>query len=410
MPAFQYSARDAQGAAADGVIQAPNRREALRRLQARGLRPTSVLESGAAGRAKEDARTRGAAGDDPAPTGEQLLPFLESIADLVRSGMSAGEALRMLANRTQKGPLRTLCAGLWSRLGEGQNLSAAMAAYPQVFDGQTINLIAAGEATGNILDVIERLITHATEQKEFRRKIVNALAYPSFICVVALFVVTFFVLFLLPRIKTLLDSLGGQLPLATKLLIWFADVLKWVGPLGLLAVGVAALVIKQTRRTEAGRLKTDELLLTVPLAGTFVKRVSVLNFCHTLAVLLENGITTAEALRLAEKTAPNRAMRAQLHTATDRVLEGESLSRALAKTGYFEALLLDRIAISEQTGNLAPGLRDIARSYRAQLDKWLGAVSQTISAAVLTAAFSFVAFIAYAIVSAVFEVSSSFRF
>ena len=87
-----------------------------------------------------------------------------------------------------------------------------------------------------------------------------------------------------------------------------------------------------------------------------------------------------------------------------------SLSRALAKTGYFEDLLLDRIAISEQTGNLAPGLRDIARSYRAALDKWLGAVSQTISAAVLTAAFSFVAFIAYAIVSAVFEVSSSFRF
>ena len=148
-----------------------------------------------------------------------------------------------------------------------------------------------------------------------------ALAYPSFICVVALFVVTFFVLFLLPRIKTLLDSLGGQLPLATKLLIWFADVLKWVGPLGLLAVAVGALVIRQLRQTEAGRLQTDEFLLTVPLAGTFVKRVSVLNFCHTLAVLLENGITTAEALRLAEKTAPNRAMRAQLHTATDRVLE-----------------------------------------------------------------------------------------
>jgi type II secretory pathway component PulF len=410
MPAFNYSARDAQGAAADGVIQAPNRREALRRLQARGLRPLAVTESGAAGRAQRDAQVGAGTGPDPEPTVEQLLPFLESIADLVRSGMSAGEALRMLANRTQKGPLRTLCAGLWTRLGEGQNLSAAMAAYPRVFDGQTINLIAAGEATGNILDVIERLITHATEQREFRRKIVAALAYPSFICVVALFVVTFFVLFLLPRIKTLLDSLGGQLPLATKLLIWFADILKWVGPLGLLAVAVGALVIRQLRQTEAGRLQTDEFLLTVPLAGTFVKRVSVLNFCHTLAVLLENGITTAEALRLAEKTAPNRAMRAQLHTATDRVLEGESLSRALAKTGYFEDLLLDRIAISEQTGNLAPGLRDIARSYRAQLDKWLGAVSQTISAAVLTAAFSFVAFIAYAIVSAVFEVSSSFRF
>jgi type II secretory pathway component PulF len=139
-------------------------------------------------------------------------------------------------------------------------------------------------------------------------------------------------------------------------------------------------------------------------------RVSVLNFCHTLAVLLENGITTADALRLAEKTAPNRAMRLQMREATDRVLEGESLSRALARTGYFPRLLLDRVAVAEQTGNLAPGLRDIARSYRAELDRWLGAMSQTISASVLIAAFSFVAFIAFAIVAAVFEVSASFRF
>jgi type II secretory pathway component PulF len=139
-------------------------------------------------------------------------------------------------------------------------------------------------------------------------------------------------------------------------------------------------------------------------------RVSVLNFCHTLAVLLENGITTAEALRLAEKTAPNRALRQQLREATDRVLEGDSLSKALARTGYFPRLLLDRVAVAEQTGNLAPGLRDISRSYRAELDRWLGTISQTISASVLVAAFSFVAFIAFAIVAAVFEVSSSFRF
>ena len=94
----------------------------------------------------------------------------------------------------------------------------------------------------------------------------------------------------------------------------------------------------------------------------------------------------------------------------DRVLEGDSLSKALARTGYFPRLLLDRVAVAEQTGNLAPGLRDISRSYRAELDRWLGTISQTISASVLVAAFSFVAFIAFAIVAAVFEVSSSFRF
>ena len=410
MAVFQYSARDAQGVATEGTVEAPTRREALRRLQARGLRPSRVEESGASGRAPAagPARARPDAGQEP--TAAELLPFLEATADLIRSGMSAGEALRLLSLRLQPSRLRVLCTGLWARLGEGQSLSAAMEAYPRVFDGQTVNLISAGEATGNIRDVLERLIAHFTEQQEFRRKLIAAMSYPLFICVVALGVVVFFVLFLLPRLQTLLTSLGGKLPLSTKLLMTFADVFVVAGPV-LLGLGVlGALAVVRWRRTEAGRLASDALLLRVPLAGAFVMRVSVLNFCHTLAVLLENGITTAEALRLAEKTAPNRALRQRLREATDRVLEGDSLSRALTRTDCFPRLLLDRVAVAEQTGNLAPGLRDISRSYRAELDRWLGTVSSTVSATVLVAAFSFVAFIAFAIVAAVFEVSSSFRF
>ncbi len=410
MAVFNYTARDAAGAVTEGTIEAPLRRDALRKLQARGLKPVKVEEAGAAVRAKESAREGGPADKDLLPTEAECLPFLEAMADLVRSGMSAGEALRLLALRLQKSRLRALCAGIWSKLGEGQSLSAAMGAYPQVFDGQTLNLIAAGEATGNIRDVLERLITHFTEQKEFKRKLISALSYPLFICFVAVGVIIFFVLFLLPRLETLLKSLGGEMPLSTKLLIGFANTLLWLGPV-LLVIAIAfALFIRQWRKSDKGLIESDALLLRVPLAGSFVMRVSVLNFCHTLAVLLENGITTAEALRLAEKTAPNRALRQQLREATDRVLEGDSLSKALARTGYFPRLLLDRVAVAEQTGNLAPGLRDISRSYRADLDRWLGAVSQTISASVLVAAFSCVAFIAFAIVSAVFQVSSSFSF
>ena len=410
MAVFNYTARDAGGAVTEGTIDSQTRRDALRKLQARGLKPVKVEESGAAVRAKESAREGGSADKDLLPTEAECLPFLESMADLVRSGMSAGEALRLLALRLQKSRLRALCAGIWSKLGEGQSLSVAMGGYPKVFDGQTLNLIAAGEATGNIRDVLERLITHFTEQNEFRRKLASAMAYPVFICFVAVGVIIFFVLFLLPRLETLLKSLGGEMPLSTKLLIGFANTLLWFGPLLLVLAIALAFYLKHWRKTEAGLIASDALLLRVPLAGTFVVRVSVLNFCHTLAVLLENGITTAEALRLAEKTAPNRALRQQLREATDRVLEGDSLSKALARTGYFPRLLLDRVAVAEQTGNLAPGLRDIARSYRAELDRWLGTLSQTISASVLIVAFSFVAFIAFAIVSAVFQVSSSFSF
>lgn len=409
MAVFQYTARDARGDATEGTIEAPTRRDALRRLQSRGLRPSRVEEAGAPARSRESAKS-GKLAADQEPTEAECLPFLEAMADLIRSGMSAGEALRLLSLRLQKSRLRNLCAGIWAKLGEGQSLSSAMEAYPKVFDGQTVNLISAGEATGNIRDVLERLISHFTEQKEFRRKLVGAMAYPLFICVVAVGVVIFFVLFLLPRLQTLLTSLGGKLPLSTKLLMTFADIFVVAGPILFGLAVVAVIGIARWRRTEAGKLASDALLLRVPLAGAFVMRVSVLNFCHTLAVLLENGITTAEALRLAEKTAPNRALRLQLREATDRVLEGDSLSKALTRTGYFPRLLLDRVAVAEQTGNLAPGLRDISRSYRAELDRWLGTVSQTISASVLVAAFSFVAFIAFAIVAAVFEVSSSFRF
>ena len=410
MAVFNYTARDAGGAVTEGTIDSQTRRDALRKLQARGLKPVKVEEAGAAVRAKEAVREGGPADKDLLPTQAECLPFLEAMADLVRSGMSAGEALRLLALRLQKSRLRVLCAGLWSKLGEGQSLSVAMGGYPKVFDGQTLNLIAAGEATGNIRDVLERLITHFTEQNEFRRKLASAMAYPLFICFVAVGVIIFFVLFLLPRLETLLKSLGGEMPLSTKLLIGFANTLLWLGPLLLVLAIALAFYVKHWRKTEAGLVASDSLLLRVPLAGTFVVRVSVLNFCQTLAVLLENGITTAEALRLAEKTAPNRALRQQLREATDRVLEGDSLSKALARTGYFPRLLLDRVAVAEQTGNLAPGLRDIARSYRAELDRWLGTLSQTISASVLIVAFSFVAFIAFAIVSAVFQVSSSFSF
>ena len=406
MASFTYTARDSQGAVVEGVIEAPHRRDALRKLQMKDWKPLKVEEVGAA--KKENTSDRNS--KETEPTAAECLPFLESMADLVRSGMSAGESLRLLSLRLQKSRLRNLCSGIWAKLGEGQSLSAAMGAYPAVFDGQTINLISAGEATGNIRDVLERLITHFTEQAEFRRKLVAAMAYPVFICFIAIGVVIFFVLYLLPRLQTLLTSLGGKLPLSTKLLINFADFFIIAGPLFLIAVVVGAISVYQWRKTEAGKVASDALLLKVPLMGAFVMRVSVLNFCQTLAVLLENGITTADALRLAEKTAPNRAMRLQMREATDRVLEGESLSRALARTGYFPRLLLDRVAVAEQTGNLAPGLRDIARSYRAELDRWLGAISQTISASVLIAAFSFVAFIAFAIVAAVFEVSASFRF
>ena len=423
MPSFSYTARDKSGATTTGAVDAPSRRDALRKLQTRGLQPTRLEESSGAKPRERRAPARHAAAPAPSeplasrasaaksePTEKERLPFLEALADLVRGGLSAGEAVRLLSVRVSEPRLRSLATSLWGSLSEGQTLSAALSQFPKVFDGQTINLVAAGEATGNLRDVLERLISHFIEQKELRAKLAAAMAYPVFVCVLATGVILFFLFFLMPRLKSLLDSLGGKLPWATQLLVDGSEFALRFGPFLVVGLAVGLAFFWQWRRTEAGRLATDELALRIPMVNGFAIRGTVLNFAHTLAVLLENGITTAEALRLAERTVGNHALRIRFSEATTRVLEGEALSVALGRTGVFAPLLLDRLSISEQTGSLAPGLRDIARTCRNELDRFLNTFTKSISGGVLIGAFGFVAFIAYAIVTAVFQVSSSFRF
>ena len=182
---------------------------------------------------------------------------------------------------------------------------------------------------------------------------------------------------------------------------------------GLFLVGgavLAAVAWWRWRNTPAGRHATDAWLLRAPVTGPYATRTTVLNFTHTVAILLENGITTAESLRMAERTVTNVAMRDQLHQAIDRVLEGETLSVALARTRLLPLLVIDQLAVGEQTGSLAPSLRAIAREYQAEVTRWLERFTKLISSVVLGISFGFVAFLAYAIVSAVLQVSSSFKF
>jgi len=406
MPQFTYSARAAGGSApVNGTLEAPTRRDAVRQLVARGLQPTLVSEAGAAPVHKA---RRGSAAN-LTYSRQQRLPFLEALAELAEGGLSAGEAVRMLAARLQEPKLRGLCAELWTRLGEGFTLSRAMAGRPEVFDAQTINLISASEATGNLHEVLQRLIQHFHEQRELRRQLVAALIYPIFICVLAFVVMLIFLFILLPRLQNLLTSLGGKLPLATRLMVDASHFALRVGPFLLVALVVGGVALWRWRQKPAGKRAIDALLLRVPVARDIVLRTAILNFTHTLAVLLENGVTTSDALRLTERAVDNDVVRASLRECTDRVLEGSPLSVSLARTGFFPPLLTDRLSVGEQTGHLAPGLRAIARNYQAELSRRLQALTKVISGIVLGTAFGFVAFLAYAIVSAMMQVSASFR-
>jgi type II secretory pathway component PulF len=423
MPRFNYTARDRSGQSVSAGMEASSRKEALRLLAARGLSPVSVSEAAAtngkhpAEAPKKpglaDVLTRSTARSPRSPAAisrKQRLPFLQALSDLTGSGLSAGEAVRLLSQRLQEPALRALCQGLWERLSEGQPLSRAMEEYAGVFDTSTVSLIQAGEATGSLNDVLQRLIQHFTEQREVRQKLVTAMAYPVFICVMAIGVIIFFFFVLLPKIESLLTALGGKLPLATRLLIELSHFFISYGVFAILALGLAAVSFWRWRQSEPGRVRTDEWVLRLPFAGTFVTTTTVMNFSQTLAVLIENGVTTAEALRMTERVINNRTHRRAFSEATGRVLEGESLSLALARTGCFPNLVLDRLAVGENTGNVVPSLKEIARTYQKDLSRRLQAFTTIVSTGVLLFAFTFVGFLGYAIFSAVFSLSASFKF
>jgi type II secretory pathway component PulF len=422
MPRFAYTARDRSGNPVAADVDAPSRKDALRLLNARGLQVASVNELAAGAPAKKvnGAPAAKTATATPARVARrasrhtlsrrECLPFLEALYDLATSGLSAGEAVRLLSVRIKEPRLRALCGGIWEQIAEGAPLSRAMASFPQVFDPSITNLIQAGEATGSLNDTLARLIAHLTEQRELRRQLLTALAYPIFMVTVAGGVILFFLVFLLPRLKTLLSSLGGKMPTSTSLLISLSEFTLSIYGLATLIIVVLALIsFFGWRQTAAGRAATDSWLLKLPLTGPFIVSQTVLAFAQTLSVLLENGITAADALRMTEKQIPNTVHRNAFNVATARVLEGEALSLALSRTGCFPDLVLDRLAVGENTGNVVPSLKQIGTAYQKQISNQLNMFTKVIASGVLMAVFIFVGFIAFAIVSAVFQVSGSFK-
>jgi type II secretory pathway component PulF len=311
--------------------------------------------------------------------------------------------------RIKEPRLRTLCEGLWARLSEGAPLSRAMDAFPEVFDSSTTNLIRAGESTGSLNDTLQRLIEVLTEQRELRTALLTALAYPAVIIIAAFGVVMFFLFFLLPRLQSLLTSLGGKMPLSTRILIAFANFTLHYGVFVAIAAVIGIVSLWRWRATEAGREVSDAWLLRIPGVGPFIVSQTVLDFSQTLGVLLQNGITAAEALRMTERQIGNRVHRRAFDGAIDRVLEGESLSGALARTGCFPDLVLDRLSVGENTGNVVPSLKDIAKNYQARISRQLNMFTKVIASTILGLVFLFVGFIAIAMVMAVLQVSSSFK-
>lgn len=406
MPIFHYVARDPRGAEQQGRLEAASRKQALAQLRLRALVPSRLEEGGES--APGDGPTAKVAGARKLGR-KHALPFLRALMGLVTSGIQVADGVRLLARRLSDPGLRALAGALWDQLSQGRSLSQAMGAMGPVFDGATVNLVQAGEATGRLGGVLERIVADMEEQAEIRSKLLGALLYPAMIIVMAVVVLFIVLFFVMPRIETLLASLQGHLPLATRLLMGLADFLLHYGWFLALAGFTVVSIFWAWRRKPEGRRITDGWFLKLTGVGPFLVSNDILRLTQALGLLLENGISTIPALALTERTIQNSVFRAAFTEARGKIAEGLPISQALAGTGFFPPLVLDVISVGETTGNIVPSLKDIARDYRKVISRHVNVFIGVLSYGALLLAAVFVFLLAFGIISAVFQISSSLK-
>ncbi len=413
MPTFKYNARDASGGSIRGELEVATRKLALQRLSAQGLKPVSIIEvtSGASsgkGSKSVFGSLRNTKASKVAPlTGKVALPFLIAMKELLSCGIQTGDALQLMSSRLSDPSQKLLANRLWEDVRQGRSLSEAFGKQSAVFDDSVVSLVQAGEATGSLNNVLTRLVSNMEETKAIKSKLFAALAYPCFLIIIACLLVLLFLFFLMPRIEGLLLSMGGNLPWSTKLLILGAESMLaygWIVVLGVV-LGVSSLV--SWRKSPAGRAKFDELVLRIPELGRFLKELQVLRLTQVLALLLENGITMVQALAMSERSLSNRAMRERFSEARGKVTEGATLSGAFKATGYFDGMALDIFTVGESTGNIVPGLKQLVRQYGEKVDATIKVFIGVMSTGVLLFVFAFVGLVAFGIISAVLQMSSS---
>lgn len=423
MARFDYKARNQDGIVLTGQIEAPERRAAMRRLQADGLSPITIKElsqesssplarigekfKALSGNKAAEAQSSSSPRSGSAKREHVGLAVMKRLLELHGSGLPAGDSIRILSQRLSEKEQKALATGLWRDLSEGATLAGAMARQPKYFSSSVGYVVEAGEATGSLAPILRKIVEHLEEKQAIRKKMLASMAYPAFICTVAVAVVILFVTVLLPQIQGMLDRMGGEMTWSARLLIDGSALLTKGGPVIIVAIVIGMLGLKQWRRSEAGRKQTDRWLLRLPLLGKIFYYSDLFQSGSLIATLLESGIHTTETLQLTERTVNNLELRRRFHAARNEVNEGLSIAQAFSRNNFMPDIAVDILTVGEDTGHLGKSMNEVTNGFRDELTKRLGALTNIVSTGALAGAFILVALIALGIVTSVFQVSQT---
>jgi len=375
MPAYSFEALDAQGRSRKGVLEAETARAARTALRGQGLVPLRVDLVGAHGAGGEggDAATQRGAGagflagrvfDPPA-----IAIWTRQLAGLVSASLPLERALTALCDEAETPRQRNLVAALRAEVNAGSSFAKALAQHPREFTPIYVGVIGAGEQSGNLGLVLERLADDLAEQQALKARLLGAALYPAIVTLVAFVIVMFLVGYVVPQVANVFAGTKKALPWLTVAMLSISAMVRSYGLWLALAVGLAAMLGRYALRSEALRLRYDAAFLRLPLIGRLARGYNAARFANTLAMLAAAGVPILKALQAAAETLNNRAMRADALAALVLVREGAPLASALARHKRFPGLLAMFSRLGEQTGQLPLMLQRAAAQLGSEVQR-----------------------------------------
>jgi len=371
MAAFEYTALDAQGREQRGVLQADNERQIRVQLRERGLIPIKVTS------VADQQRTTQSSGRFQFRRGikvAELALFTRQLATLLSAGLPVEEALQGVAEQTEQPRIKSIVIEVRSKVMEGYTLAAGFAEFPDVFPELYRATVKAGEESGKISAVLQRLADYTEEQQGIRQRIQQAAVYPLLMLFVSISIVIGLMVYIVPSIVGVFVESGQKLPAMTLALLAFSQVVQGYGLYVIILLVIFGFIWKRALRNVDFKMRVDNQRLRLPLFGKVTRNLNSARFAHTFSILSASGVPVLEAMRTGASVMTNLPMRAAVQAATSRVREGMSIFRALQETRYFSPMMIHLIANGESSGQLSNMLERAASIQDKEVDTLIGSV------------------------------------
>ena len=382
MANFQYIALDSKGEQTTGVVQANSDAEAVSQLRGQGLYPTQVVQEGKGAlagstgkksKAKKKSGPKSKVGGKVKP--KVLMIFTRQLATLIDSGLPLLRGLNVLAKQEPNPVLKSTINGLAESVQGGSTFSESLGQHPKMFNKLFVNMVKAGELGGVLEVVLTRLAEYQEKAHKLKGKIVSAMVYPLIVMFIAVAIMSFLMLFIVPKFREMFaDMEGGELPLISRVVFGFSD---WMlarplilpNSVWILFVSVGTyLCFAAWTRTNKGRKVVDSLKLKIPIFGDIQRKSAIARFTRTLGTLVTSGVPILQALNITRDTAGNVVVAEAIDKVHDAVKEGESIVSPMTGSGIFPNLVVSMVDVGEETGKLPEMLLKIADVYDDEVD------------------------------------------